>query len=355
MYRTQTNIHGKCAPGKVFLDKRFDLAWKIAKEQDISRDAQLRLRWFDHHSKSQNAALTCRYFGISESCFWKWKRRYDEQGLIGLEARSRKPNVLRKPETAPDTVEQIQKLRKVFPNYGKEKIYHLLNKNISVSTIGRVIKRYNMFYRAKKKRRGYSWRWGEKQRIKNLKAHGKPGEHVQMDTVVLWRNSSVYYIKTAIDTVTKIAFAYAYKSNSSVTSVNFLKKLQYVLPYDIKNMHTDNGSEFLGKFHERLEKEEIPHYFSYPHCPKQHGCVERFNGTMRREFLEEGNMFYNMETLNKKLVNWLIEYNFHRPHASLSYKNPLAFYDENFVSSNSKSSTRPLLDVLDLYKGLTCR
>lgn len=334
--RTQTNIHGKTGGGKVFYDKRFDLAWKVAKEQDISKEAQLRLKWLDYHAKHQNAALTCRYFGISESCFWKWKKRYDNLGLVGLESRSKKPKRMRKPETTPELIDKIQELRKLFPHYGKEKIHKLLNRKVSVSTIGRNIKRYKMFYRKRKTKRGHSWKWGQKQRIKNLKAHKKPGEHIQMDTVVLWRNSKVYYIKTAIDTVTKIAFAYAYQTNSSRTSVDFLKKLQYILPYSIKNMHTDNGSEFLGELHQELEKQSISHYFSYPHCPKQHGCVERFNGIMRREFLEEGNFFYNLEILNKNLINWLIEYNFHRPHASLGYENPLAFYDENFVSSNRK-------------------
>lgn len=331
--RTHSNIHGKTGGGNIFFDKRFDLAWKIAKKQDISHKAKQRLKWLDHHAKHNNAALTCRYFGISESCFWKWKKRYEKYGLQGLENKSKRPKTVRKPETSTDIVEKIQKLRKLYPRYGKEKIYVLLNENISVSSIGRVIKRHNMFYRYKKKRRGHSWKWGQKQRIKNLVAHGNPGEHIQMDTVVLFRNSKVYYIKTAIDTVTKIAFAYAYSNNSSATSVEFLKKLQYVFPYEIKNIHTDNGSEFLGKFHEILEKKGIEHYFSYPHCPKQHGCVERFNGTLRREFLEEGNLFHNFETLNKKIINWLIEYNFNRPHASLKYQNPLAFYDQNFVQS----------------------
>lgn len=85
MYRTHNNIHGQCARGKVFYDKRFDLAWKIAKEQDISQAAQNRLRWIDHHAKNSNAVLTCRYFEISESCFWKWKNRYETMRLKGLE------------------------------------------------------------------------------------------------------------------------------------------------------------------------------------------------------------------------------------------------------------------------------
>ena len=340
--KPSSNIHGKTGGGKVYYDKRFDLAWKIAKEQDINREAQRKLKWMDYYSKHGNGARTARYFGISESCFWKWKKRFNEFGLKGLEEKSRRPRRVRKPETAPSVIEEIQRLRKLYPHYGKEKIFELLDVPISKSTIGRVINRYGMYYRKKKKRKGYGWKWGQRQRVKNLIEHGKPGEHIQMDTIVLYRYGKVYYVKTAIDTVTKIAFAYAYSRNSSRTSVDFLKKLQYVLPYQVKNMHTDNGAEFLGEFHQELEKQGMPHYFSYPHCPKQHGAVERFNRTLQEEFLQEGMFHEDLSTLNHYLMQWLVEYNFHRPHASLQYTSPLAFFDENFVLSvRKKSSAKP--------------
>ena len=177
------------------------------------------------------------------------------------------------------------------------------------------------------------WRWGQRRRIKELVMKGRPGEHVIMDTIVLHLGGRVFYIRTAIDDITKIAFAYTYTNHSSRVSVNFLKKLQYLLPYPIQNIHTDNGSEFLGEFHEELEKQGVQHYFSAPHCPKQHAAIERFNRTLQEEFIQEGNGYSDLDMLNQKLIQWLVEYNLHRPHASLGYKNPLSFFDENFVSS----------------------
>jgi len=50
-------------------EKRFA---RIAK---LSREATVRLRWFEHYHKTKNASLTCRYFGISRKTFYKWKRR----------------------------------------------------------------------------------------------------------------------------------------------------------------------------------------------------------------------------------------------------------------------------------------
>jgi transposase-like protein len=38
-----------------------------------------------------NAAMTCRYFGITRQTFYVWKRRHDELGEEGLKDRSRRP------------------------------------------------------------------------------------------------------------------------------------------------------------------------------------------------------------------------------------------------------------------------
>ena len=48
----------------------------IGRVQGISRLAKARLKWLDHYrGHGENAALTCRYFGISRQTFYRWKRR----------------------------------------------------------------------------------------------------------------------------------------------------------------------------------------------------------------------------------------------------------------------------------------
>src|SRR5487761_253877 len=60
---------------------------------EVSREALKRLQWFDHYqTHGRNAALTCRYFGISRQTFYRWKRRYDEENLRTLEDRSHRPH-----------------------------------------------------------------------------------------------------------------------------------------------------------------------------------------------------------------------------------------------------------------------
>ncbi len=40
--------------------------------------------WQHDEDITGNVAQTCRYFGISRPTFYKWRNRYEEQGLEGL-------------------------------------------------------------------------------------------------------------------------------------------------------------------------------------------------------------------------------------------------------------------------------
>ena len=40
----------------------------------------------------RQVARTCRYFGISRTAFYRWKKRFDEFGEAGLADRSRSPH-----------------------------------------------------------------------------------------------------------------------------------------------------------------------------------------------------------------------------------------------------------------------
>ncbi|MEV7443244.1 leucine zipper domain-containing protein [Streptomyces sp. NPDC091204] len=62
-------------------------------QQQQDRQAQHRLAVLRHAEEvTGNVALTCRYYGISRTCFYKWQRRYQDEGLDGLRDRSSKPH-----------------------------------------------------------------------------------------------------------------------------------------------------------------------------------------------------------------------------------------------------------------------
>lgn len=65
--------------------------------KELSREGRVRLEWMDYYRRYQDAARTCRHFGISCQSSYRWKRRYDPQHLSTLEGRSRCPHRRRQP------------------------------------------------------------------------------------------------------------------------------------------------------------------------------------------------------------------------------------------------------------------
>jgi transposase InsO family protein len=49
---------------------------------------------------------------------------------------------------------------------------------------------------------------------------------------------------------------------------------------------TDNGKEFLGNFDKTLQEASIKHIWTYPYTPKMNATCERFNRTLREQFIE---------------------------------------------------------------------
>lgn len=63
----------------------------VINEQELQRQAKHRLAILRHAEEvSGNVAATCRYYGISRTRFYRWRRRYDEEGLAGLKDKSRR-------------------------------------------------------------------------------------------------------------------------------------------------------------------------------------------------------------------------------------------------------------------------
>jgi transposase-like protein len=82
---------------------------------------------------------------------------------------------------------------------------------------------------------------------------------VQIDTKPEYVNGRKVYIFVAKDVKTRISFTFAYDRLNSKNAKDFLEKLINVMPFEIKGIQTDNGSEFLGEFTKALKKKEIKH------------------------------------------------------------------------------------------------
>ena len=307
-------------------------ATKIVKIQtSVSKQAALRLKWINYCKQKKNARATCRHFGISPSLFYKWFNRYERFGLKGLEELSRRPQKVRRSSIPLEQIDLVRSLRRRYPYFSKYKLKVILLRDygivLSASTIGRIIKKYNLFfafpYPSKKQRHRYRRnRLGKEFRV------AEPGDLVQSDTKHIPFFGSKRYFYVISDCLTKMASIHVSSSISSKQSALAFKEAQRRIPYKIKNSQNDNGSENLLELSKYLKKQNINLYFSRPHTPKDNSFVERMIGTIEREFIQQGKLTFDLEEQQKLIDEWLDEYHSFRPHQALGYLTPYEYYEK---------------------------
>ena len=190
---------------------------------------------------------------------------------------------------------------------------------------GNLLVRERKFGQKKSRRKGYTPR--------------RPGDLVQMDTVAIFTAGVKRYIFTGIDIRTRFAFAYTYKSNSSANGKDFMEKFIEVTPFTIRNIQTDNGSEFSKNFADYCQRNSLVHFYNYPKHPQSNGHLERFNRTIKEQFAEwHIDDIDEPEVFNRPLMDYLIWYNTEKPHRGIGKVPPLRYYLDNFVSPPIKSN-----------------
>ncbi len=276
---------------------------------------------------------------IERKTFHKWFKRFKDSkcNVHSLADQSKAPCHKRNWEVTLIQNERIRRLRKGYPYYGKNKLKVLYEKECSegISTwkIERVIRRGRLYPDQKKAEKTARKRARARQKLKKrITQLVKKGRHCflfQLDTIVIYWNNLKGYILTAVDHATKLGYARMYKNKSSRAARDFLYRLRYLVNQPIENLQTDNGSEFAFEFERATTKLSIPRYFSRIRTPKDNSEIERFNQTLEYEWLYNFNLSLDPEELNPRLTEWLIEYNFNRPHQSLGYLAPIEYLEVN--------------------------
>jgi len=317
----------------------YDMISQLNRTANLSKEAKLRIQWMDYYRKTNNISLTCRYFGISRKTFHKWLNRYDPNNLVSLEDQDKAPIRRRQREINPIQEQRIVALRKKYIRYGKEKLSYIYqqtyNEPISCWKIQKTIEKYKIYYNPSKTART------SKKRKRALKKKQLSGFLICLDVIVIYWNNLKRYIFTGIDFTSKVAFARMYQRANSYNARDFLDRLYFLLDGKIDNIQTDNGSEFEKYFNQDCLKLKLNRYYSRARTPKDNPVNERFNRILQEEFIQLNNFTPNIQQFNHNLTEWLIEYNFHRPHQSLGYTTPIQFTNKHFkVLPMYPSSTR---------------
>jgi len=318
----------------------------VLKAANLSKNALKRLEWIDwYESHKKNASLTCRHFGISRDTFYLWFKRYNRWDLATLEfdSKTRRPRGLREMTTPLGIQNKIYHIRVLDLEKSKYEIHEELKRegiHVAHNVIQKVINRHTELINTQHKKR---MRSHKKRTIARLKAarelrEKNLGSLVQIDTKYFYVLGRKFYLFSAVDCKSRYGFVYGYKTISSLSGKDFVRRVKEYFPFPIQAVNTDNGSEYLLEFHREIESWGIPHYFTDPHCPKQNGRVERFHQTVEYEYFNyQEDLLDDLSMINSHCMKFNEKYNQKRFHQSLGYKTPGEYV--NIQLQIQKSST----------------
>jgi transposase-like protein len=211
---------------------------RVFSDRERAQRAAARLRVLQHFEQvSRNISRTCRFFGISRTLFYEWRRRYQREGLEGLKPRLPGPRV--SPfRTAPHIEALVLRVRQER-QYGIPRLRLFLRRDHAVSlsppTLRRILREHRV-PRVSQKR----YRPGPTRRPE---LH-VPGQSVQVDVKHLKTQSGRLYQFTAIDEATRYRVLKIYDHNSIQSAIHFINEVRQAFPAAIRRIQTDNGSEW---------------------------------------------------------------------------------------------------------------
>jgi len=331
---------------KYNLPYRF-LLWGNTYMGDIGILAQKRLAAIEFHKIVKDASLTCRIFKVSRKTFYKWQNRFDPRNISTLENHSKSPHTKRVSELSFEKEIKIKNLRKMYIRLGKKKLQILYQRRygeyVSQHHIQKTIEKHNLYFDPIQAKRIRTKKDMGKE-VRKIRIHEiNPKDYLTekkmfficTDTIVLYLPGGMKrYIVTAVDYFQKIAYARVYKNKSSLSAFDFLLRLNMLVDGKIAAILSDNGSEFAKYFEEACKRLKITHIYTRVKTPEDNSRDERFNRTLKEEFMEIDEFFEpslaedDLTEANRLLTEWLIFYNYERPHQALDYKTPIEYLTE---------------------------
>ena len=273
----------------------------------IAQEARFRQRVVKYSQKHGVTEASVR-FKVCRMSIYRWIKRYNGKWW-SLKERSHRPHHCPNEQTA----EEYELIRRHYPYYDdmmmlwdrlREKGYKRCYQSML-----RAIKRMKLD------------KDPQIQRIRKPKPYQKadyPGQKVQVDVKFVPSycvvNGHKYYQYSAVDECTRYCFREMYDEHSTYSSLDFLKKMIDYFPFPIREIQTDNGTEWTNAllvkkadhktlFEQYLDENGIIYHRIRVATPRHNGKVERQHRLDEARFYKKMRM-YSLEDGRKQLKKY---------------------------------------------------
>jgi len=318
----------------------------------LSSEAKQRLRWLYllYYEKQGNITQAANRAGISRQWLSGIKSIFERNNRDprSLEPLSRAPHDTTKRKRISEEVEgRVLEVRDRY-GWGKEKISAFLKTDYGIRVHHNTVNKYLHLHQ----------RIDPKLSLKNIKAFEDkkqreserpifkvkfrppskikdyaPGALVEKDMKYVLKiggkgdsKEDFWYQHGAIDSFTRIRATELTENPNSQESAQAFEEMEKRLPFKIACFNTDNGSENEKEFSEKLQKENIFHFYSNAGTPTDNPRIERSFLSDDLEFYHRSGLCRDFQEQKQALKNRDNLWNWQRPHQALAYLSPMRFY-----------------------------
>lgn len=276
----------------------------------------------------QPKRTTIAELGLSRSTFYRWQRRYRDQGEAGLVDRKPEPGAVWN-RLRPEEKTAILQTALQQPDLSSRELACYVTDHagftVSEATVYRVLKRYGL--------------------ARTITLVGFPaGKEFRVKTTApnqLWQSDASYYFVVGwgwyysievLDDFSRFVLASDLKPDMTADSISDVVEqavaftgMRQVPIEDRTKLLSDHGSGYLARaFEEYLRMLEIRHIYCAPHHPQTNGKIERFHETLkaRMNLL----VYTSPDELRRTMQDFIAYYNHRRYHEAIGNVTPADVY-----------------------------
>ena len=283
------------------------------------------------YRQTKDIGFVCRRYHISKASLMRWNKKYNGS-RESLAPKSHRPHTQHPNAHTEQELSWIRNLHRRNPNISVCEMYGKLRQEKAYSRHPGSL--YRVFVRL-----GYRTKVeSTKKKFKHSGHYDTPKElgiKWQMDVKYIpaacyaGTDGDKFFQYTMIDEASRERFIYAYKEQSSYSSIDFTKRAIIYFGYAPETIQTDNGGEFthssktnrVHPFDMLCNQLNIHHKTIRPKTPWHNGKVERSHRNDQERFYNYLR-FYSLEDLQLQMKRYLRRSN-RIPMSVLGWKSPV--------------------------------
>ena len=249
------------------------------------------------------------YFRISRNAIYEWRHKWDGKSWKSLKDRSHRPHH----HPNEHTPEEKEMIMRRYPRYEGDMmmLWDSLRKSGYTRSYTSLVRVVNKWLKPEQKAKA-------QRKAKPYKRADYPGQKVQVDVKFVPSycvvNGAKYYQYTAVDECTRWTYREMYEDHSTKSSFDFLVNLIKKAPFLIREIQTDNGTEFTNAllrtkceheslFEAALRVQGIKYHRIQIATPRHNGKVERQHRIDEQRFYRKMKM-YSLQDGREQLAKY---------------------------------------------------